>query len=180
MNAGTADLVLRRPDVSAFFAKVGRALSVSAFTTVLSNTLLVVLTLMVGLGASLANILAVTVGIGPSYVLNRRWVWRRSGPHSASREVVPFVSLSFAGLVLSTIAVAAVARLGRDWSGLAKGVALPTANIAAFGIVWVAQFVLLDRVVFRSHRAMYPIDGRPMEAVASVLEGKAKQKELVP
>jgi putative flippase GtrA len=180
MNAGTADLMLRRPHVSAFFAKVGRALSVSAFTTVLSNTLLVMLTLMVGLGASLANVLAVTVGIGPSYVLNRRWVWRRSGPHSASREVVPFVSLSFAGLVLSTIAVAAVARLGRDWSGLAKGVALPTANIAAFGVVWVAQFVLLDRVVFRSRRPLYPIDRRPMEGVASVLGGKAKQEELVP
>jgi putative flippase GtrA len=174
MNAGTAGLMLRRPGVSAFWAKVGRALSVSAFTTVLSNTLLVMLTFVVGLGASLANILAVTAGVGPSYVLNRRWVWRRSGPHSASREVVPFVSLSCAGLVLSTLAVAAVARLGRDWSGVAKAVALPAANIAAFGIVWVAQFVLLDRVVFRSRRPLYALDG------TSVLEATTKQEELVP
>jgi len=175
VNAGTATLMLRRPHVSAFFAKLGRALSVSAFTTVLSNTLLVLLTLVVGVGASFANIVAVTVGIGPSYVLNRRWVWRRSGPHSASREVAPFVSLTFAGLVLSTVAVAAMARLGRDWSGLAKAIALPAANIGAFGVVWVAQFVLLDRVVFRSRAPLCPIEG-----AATALEVTAKQEELVP
>ena len=109
---------------------------------------------MVGMGASLANVVAVSAGIGPSYVLNRRWVWKRQGPHSAAREVVPFVSLSVAGLVLSTLAVAKVAEIGQAWSGPARTLALPIANIGAFGAVWVVQFLLLDLVLFRERRAI--------------------------
>ena len=112
------------------------------------------LTGIVGVAAALANVIATLAGIGPSYVLNRRWVWRRGGPSSTSREVAPFVALSIAGLVLSTIAVARVAVVGRTWPGAIRTIALPAANVGTFAALWVAQFVVLDRFLFRAAPAM--------------------------
>ena len=63
---------------------------------------------------------------------------------------MPFWVLSFAGLVLSTIAVA----LTDSWLPAAiVGEPLHTfvilaAHLSGFGILWVAQFVLLERVLF--------------------------------
>jgi putative flippase GtrA len=101
-----------------------------------------------------ANIIATGVGTVPSFELNRRWVWSQRGPRSLRREVVPFVVLSFTGLALSTgaVSVAAgwVARAGL--TGAARTLTIQAANLAAFGTLWVVQFVLLDRVLF-AHRA---------------------------
>jgi hypothetical protein len=63
---------------------------------------------------------------------------------------MPFWILSFAGLVLSTIAVA----LTDSWlhgSHLGQPLrtcVILTAHLSGFGLLWVAQFVLLDRVLF--------------------------------
>jgi putative flippase GtrA len=170
--------------------KVARALSVSAFTTALSAGVLVALTGIVGVAAALANVIATLVGIGPSYVLNRRWVWRRGGPHSTSREVAPFVALSIAGLVLSTIAVARVADIGRSWPTAVRTIALPVANVGTFAALWVAQFFVLDRFLFRTPPALAaapPDDGSGPAVVAVVDEPPpfaprpvdARPKELV-
>jgi putative flippase GtrA len=126
-------------------------LTVSVGTTVLSAAVLVSLTLGVGVPAATANVIAVSCGIGPSYVVNRRWVWRRGGRAALTREVIPFWTLSILGLVASTVAVARVAAIAASWPATVRAVALPAANLAVFGALWVAQFVLLDRVVFASH-----------------------------
>ena len=57
---------------------------------------------------------------------------------------------SVGGLVLSTAAVAAAGAVavGGGWSPGATAVAAIAANLAAFGTVWIAQFVVLDRVLF--------------------------------
>ena len=47
---------------------------------------------------ALALGLATVAGIGPSYVLNRRWVWRRRGAHDLRREVLPFWTMSLAAI----------------------------------------------------------------------------------
>ncbi len=123
-----------------------------AVSGVATSTSLVVLGILVGLlgvGAVLANVVATAVGTVPSFELNRRWVWAYPGRRSIAREVVPFATLSFAGLVLSTLAVrvasAHTASLSRTWHTLA----VEGANVAAYGALWVLQFVVLDRVLFR-------------------------------
>ena len=133
--------------------RVARCFSVSVGTTLLSAAILVALTLGAGIPAGAANVIAVCCGIGPSYVANRRWVWPRiAGNGSVAREVAAFWALSLGGLVASTFAVARVAAIGVNWSASARAIALPAANLAVFGALWIVQFVVLDRVLFNDRR----------------------------
>jgi hypothetical protein len=64
---------------------------------------------------------------------------------------MPFWVLSFAGLVLSTIAVALTAAwtTGVHYgSPMIQTALLLVAHLSGFGLLWVAQFILLDRVLF--------------------------------
>ena len=128
--------------------RMARCLVVSVGTTLLSAAILVALALGAGVPAGPANVIAVVCGIVPSYLANRRWVWRRAGRGDFRREVVPFWVLALAGLALSTVAVAAVASAAAQWSTSARAIALPVANLSAFAALWLVQFVVLDKVLF--------------------------------
>ena len=87
----------------------------------------------------------------PSFELNRRWVWFDQSRRSVLRQVTPFCTLSFAGLVILMLPRAG-ARLWRGSIDLSRGwhtLAVEAANVSADGAGWVVQFVLLDRVLFR-------------------------------
>jgi len=130
--------------------RVGRCLGVSVITTAISVTTLAATTVGFGLQAWIANVLATAVATVPSYHLNRRWTWGKRDASDLWREILPFWVLSFAGLVLSTVAVA----LSDSWlHGAHLGEPLRTfvlvaAHLSGFGILWVAQFALLERVLF--------------------------------
>jgi putative flippase GtrA len=132
-------------------AKLLRYGSVSAIATATSLTVLTALVSTRALTPGWANIVATAVGTVPSFELNRRWVWGRRGHRSLGAEVGPFWVLSFAGLAISTVAVSAAGR----WvdraaiGGVARTLTLQGANLAAFGSLWIAQFFILDRVLFR-------------------------------
>jgi putative flippase GtrA len=112
-----------------------------------------VLTSLVATGAmrpAPANVVGTIAGTIPSFELNRRWVWGKGGRRSLAAEIGPFCTLSFAGLALSTVAVSAAAgwasRTGL--TATARTVAAEAANVAAFGSLWLVQYVVLDRVLF--------------------------------
>src|SRR5438128_12639219 len=68
-------------------------------------TSFVVLGITVGLfqwSAFWGNITATAVATVPSYELNRKWAWGRTGRGHLWKEVVPFWALSFIGLAFST------------------------------------------------------------------------------
>jgi putative flippase GtrA len=125
-------------------------MSVSVITTVISLTTLAFATAVVGMAAWYANVLATAAATGPSYVLNRRWTWGRRDPSDPWREIAPFWLLSFSGLALSTIAVA----VADSWAahahltGSARTLTVLVAHLSGFGVLWVVQFVILDRFVF--------------------------------
>lgn len=139
---------MRRRRLSKFL----RYASVSAVATTTSLSVLGVAVGLLGMAAGWANVLATAVGTVPSFELNRRWVWGKGGRRSVRAEVIPFVALSFAGLAISTLAVhtAATWADGRGWSSLARTALVMTTNLISFGSLWVFQFVLLDRLLFRS------------------------------
>ena len=141
---------LRRVTPRATLKRMSRCLVVSAATTLLSAAILVALALGAGLPAGSANVIAVCCGIAPSYFANRHWVWGRSGRSDVVREIVPFWTLSLAGLGASTVAVSVAASTVESWSTSARAIVLPLANLSVFGALWFAQFALLDRVLFKA------------------------------
>ncbi len=125
-------------------------MGVSVITTIVSITMLAATTVGLGLAAWMANVLATAVATVPSYHLNRRWTWGKRDASDLWREVMPFWVLSFAGLVLSTLAVALTDSLlhGTQLGQPLHTFVIVAAHLSGFGILWVAQFVLLERVLF--------------------------------
>jgi len=130
--------------------RVTRCMGVSVISTIVSVTTLAAATVGLGLAAWMANVLATAIATVPSYHLNRRWTWGKRDASDLWREIMPFWLLSFAGLVLSTVAVALTdswlhgAHLGQPLRTLV----IVVAHLSGFGILWVAQFILLERVLF--------------------------------
>ena len=130
--------------------RVRRCLSVSVVTTVISVSTLVLATAVFGVEAWIANVLATSLATVPSYHLNRRWTWGRTDASDPFREVLPFWIMAFMGLALSTVTVG----IADSW---ARGMHLPsslqlgailTGHLSGFGLLWVAQFIVLDRYLF--------------------------------
>lgn len=134
------------------FAKLMRYAAVSVVSTLTSLTVLGVLVGVLSAPAGWANVIATTVATVPSFELNRRWVWTRRGDRSFLREVAPFAALSFTGLVISTLNVHLVGlwATSADWGRLLRTVAIEVTNVGTFGCLWLFQYVLCDRFLFRS------------------------------
>jgi putative flippase GtrA len=94
--------------------------------------------------AVVANLIAVAIGTVPSYYISRYWVWNKTGKSSLYAEVVPFWAMTFLGLGLSTLCVWFLQRQWPDSPWLAN-----VGNIAGFGVLWVAKFFILDRLLFK-------------------------------
>jgi putative flippase GtrA len=138
------------PSRRAVLRRLIRYGSVSAISTATS---LVVLGLLVGLAsfpAIWANVIAPSIGTVPSFELNRRWVWAQRGRRSLLGQAAPFVLLSFAGLLTSTVAVHLASAATSDTTRLLHTTAVELANVAAYGVLWVFQFVVCDRILFRT------------------------------
>ena len=130
--------------------KLVRYGSVSAVSTTVSLTVLGVLVAGRVMVPGWANVVATAAGTVPSFELNRRWVWNKTGPRSVATEIAPFCALSFLGLALSTLAVA-IAGVWADHAAVdtaTRTLVVEGANVSAFGLVWLGQFVVLDRVLF--------------------------------
>ena len=125
-------------------------MSVSVVTTVISLSTLTFATVALGLTAWLANVVATAVATGPGYHLNRRWTWGRRDASDPWREIAPFWVLSFLGLALSTVAVGVtdVWASHAHLDGAVRALTVSAAHVSGFGLLWVVQFVLLDRVLF--------------------------------
>jgi putative flippase GtrA len=128
--------------------RIAGSLAVGCGTTLLSMSILVVLTASGLLAPAPANLVAVVAGIGPSFFLQRRFVWRQPGRGSLGRQVVPFWVMSIAALVLSTAAVGLAGQLAAGFAPLARSAVLVVTNLLVFGSLWLAQFLVLDRVLF--------------------------------
>jgi putative flippase GtrA len=115
---------------------------VSVVAVACSQVILVFCSAVLGWSPVVSNVTAVTVSSVPSYLLNRAWVWGRTGSHDVLREVVPFWVFAFVGLAFSTLLV----HLASSWSE--STVVTSLANLTAFGILWIAKYLVLDQLLF--------------------------------
>ena len=134
-------------------AQLVRYAAVSAISTSVSLTILGTLVATRAVTAGWANVIATAVATVPSFELNRRWVWAKHGRRSLRKEAAPYFALTFAGLGLSTLAVSTAtgAATAHHLGTAGRTVVAMCANLTGFGTVWIVQYVILDRVLFRRH-----------------------------
>ena len=145
--------------------------TVSAICTATSMAVLGALVWSNATTAGWANVIATSIGIGPSFELNRRWVWGHDGRRSLLAQVMPFAAMTFAGLGLSTVAVSLANRWALE-AGLNSGMRTllaEAASVVAFGSLWLLQFFVLDRLLFRSAPAPIPVTSAEGETGSEVM-----------
>lgn len=129
--------------------KLVRFGAVSAFNVILGQILLYGAQVLMSWTPVVANVFSASVGAVPAYVLSRYWVWEKRGKNHVMREVVPFWALALMGFAIST---AAVWYVDTQWSPTPLIINLT--NLTAFGVVWLAKFVVLDRVLFKTEEPL--------------------------
>jgi putative flippase GtrA len=137
------------------FCRTPQGLKIIKYTTVSvisALTSLVILTIVFGvlrLWGEVASTLFANIMAGfPSYYLNRRWVWKKSGRSHVWREVLPFWVMSISGILfaLYTASLAHNFANTHHLQHLARTALVVGANIAAFGILWLLKFLVLNRL----------------------------------
>ena len=90
-----------------------------------------------------ANLVSVSAGAVPNYLINRRWTWSQTGKNRLWGEVVPFWVMSALGMLLSLLTVSYA---DDRWDSTAIN---SIAQLAGFGVLWLAKFFVLDRVMWK-------------------------------
>jgi len=105
---------------------------------------------ILGWTALVANLVATAVATVPTYVLNRSWVWGRTGRSHLLREVLPFGVLAVLGLVLSSVTASGAEHVATAVSDRrsVQTVIVMAATLLTFGILWVLRFAILDKLLF--------------------------------
>ena len=126
-----------------------RLLRYSAASCILAPMTLVplyVLHSVAGWEAWRANLLAVSIGAVPAYLINRYWVWGRSGRNRLWGEVAPFWVITVIGAAASTLAVDGASRWGNSWL-------VVLVNFGTYAVLWLVKFFVLDRYLWPGRRA---------------------------
>jgi putative flippase GtrA len=133
---------------------------VSGVSVVVGQLTLVICFGIVGWSARTSNVVSFVVGGIASYYLNRAWTWNKHGSSHVLKEVLPFWLLAFAGLALSTWAVGVTANHTESLSKTVQTLGVAATSLAAFGVVWVLKFLVLERYVFGTRPEPTSAEGR--------------------
>ena len=128
---------------------------VSAISVAVTLVAFVTLNGLFRVDAVASNVLSVTAGGVPSFWLNRRWVWGKTGQSHIFKEHLPFWAMNFAGLALSTWWVALAEHWGLKHldSHALRTATNAGANLAAFGALWVGKFMIFNKLFHVEHAA---------------------------
>lgn len=106
-------------------------------------------------------IVATCVSAVPSYQLNRAWAWGKRGRSDLLTEILPFWGMAILGLILSVWFADFVDSHAHEITGshLGQKLLVNGAALAAFGILWVAKFLILNRILFAHRPGEIPLAG---------------------
>jgi putative flippase GtrA len=114
--------------------------------------------------AKTSNVWAVCISAIPSYYLNRAWAWGKRGRSHLLKEVVPFWAMALIGLAASTWAAGFAERHADSITDSHFGttIVIMGAALGAFGVLWFAKFVILNKLMFVNRTEELPpaLDGR--------------------
>jgi putative flippase GtrA len=153
MAASISDLRARAKSPSG--RKAIKYTLVSAISVVVTLVAFVVLNGVFRVDAVVSNILSVTAGGVPSFWLNRRWAWGKTGKSHIWKEHLPFWVMNFTGLALSTWWVALAESWGLDHldSHALRTMCNAGATLAAFGVLWIGKFMIFNKLFHVEHAA---------------------------
>ena len=123
-------------------AKLLRYCGVSVVNVACGQGLLALCLAVFALGGVVSQVIAASLSAIPAYLLSRRWVWKQQGPDSLRNEVLPFWIMALIGLLFAVTAIAVAERF------TSSTVVLMATSLVAYGVVWVAKFFVLDRVLW--------------------------------
>ena len=105
---------------------------------------------IVGVAAGGSAVLGNSCGAVPSYLLNRYWVWGKNDKNRFLGEVLPFWMITLVGIAFSFLVAHEAGQVTRHHGihGAVRLMILLLANIAGFGVLWVAKYILFNKVLF--------------------------------
>lgn len=121
----------------------GTGVGVYIVVLVITNTL-------IGLGDMTSHLISVGLSSIPNYLVNRYWTWNQTGKNRLWGEVVPFWTMAFLAFLLSLVFV----NYAEDRWGTTF--AIGAANLSAFGVLWLARFLVLDKVMWKVVHELHP------------------------
>lgn len=128
-------------------SKLLRYCGVSVVNVVTGVTTLFVCLEIIEMQRVVANVAAWVVSTVPAYLLSRYWVWQQSGSNSVASEIAPFWILALIGLGFSTLCIWIAGYFTES------SFVLIAVNFCAYGVVWVAKYFVLDRLLWGSNEA---------------------------
>jgi putative flippase GtrA len=144
--------------------KLFRYSMASIVSVIVSVVMLVLFNGVLGLSAWVSSTLATALAAIPNYEMNRKWAWGKTGRSHLWKEVVPFWALAFLGWAVSTLSVHAMEGYAKhhDFSHVMTTATVAIVYIGAFGVLWVAKFIIFNKVLFAHHIEDLPpeLDGR--------------------
>jgi putative flippase GtrA len=145
--------VLREKLRSPIGQKLFRYSMASVVAVIVSNLFLLLFLGVLNMGEVLASTLATSIAAVPSYEMNRKWAWGKTGKSHMMKEVVPFWGLALLGWALSTVAVWWMGRIAKhhQFSHGLKTVTVLAVYFGAFGVLWVGKFLIFNRLMFGHH-----------------------------
>jgi putative flippase GtrA len=129
---------------------------VSVISVIIGQALLLLAFGVLRWDAAPSNIFAVGVSAIPSYYLNRAWAWGKRGRSHFLKEVLPFWAMAFLGLAVSTVFVAIAEGRSDHLNRALQSLVVSGASIAAFGTLWIAKFIILNKVLALDGRTGIP------------------------
>lgn len=123
---------------------------VSAVAIVISQVTILICAGLLHFSGILANTIGALAATPASYELNRKWAWGKHGKSHLWKEVVPFWALTIIGYLASTgtVQVADSVSKSHHVLGIDRALAIMGASLFAYGVVWVAKFVIFNKLVF--------------------------------
>ena len=121
----------------------------SVITTIFSQAVIfITYGLHIITGVVSATLFANLLATIPSYHLNRRWAWKKSGSSHWRKEVIPYWSMSLTGIAFSTIGAFAAKHLihTHHWSHLVNTGLVAFVNLVSFAIFWVLKMLVFNKI----------------------------------
>lgn len=147
-----------------------RYLSVSLAAATLNGLLYGALLTVTRLPAPVANSMAATVVVVPTYLAQRRWTWRVRSSRNLARHGFVYWGWSMGNVAAST---AVAGRLSSASTPI-----LVAATFGVYGISWCGRFLVLDRLLFA--RLARGTHRRLSEVSASNPAGSLTGRDRVP